>query len=234
MTGVYPIRSYNIISHNNEGAGYGLYEFGAAKPWENNIVRYNISQDDGILTSGSVGIWTNEAGGVMRNCQIYNNTFYNSQPDGNNIALYDNYPGYVFYNNVFVYNGTLIADEKALKDELFQGNLYWNLNGDKTLFGFDGLDEWAAATGNETVGDEIIGLFQNPMFSAAGSLEVTDPEKINAESLRPYFPMEGSSLIDGGLNLKELFDLDPGPRDLLGTSIPVNEKFDIGAIEFDH
>ncbi len=45
------------ISHNNEGAGFGLYEFGAAKPWENNIVRYNISQDDGKRNAGSVGIW---------------------------------------------------------------------------------------------------------------------------------------------------------------------------------
>lgn len=219
------------ISHNNEGAGYGLYEFGAAKPWENNIVRYNISHDDGILTSGSVGIWTNEAGGVMRNCQIYNNTFYNSQQDGNNIALSDNYPGYVFYNNVFVYNGTLIAEGKALKDEVFQGNLYWNLAGDQSFFEFASLKEWALETGNEIYGDEITGLYQDPMFTDAGSLEITDPEKINAEHLSGYFPKPGSPLINGGIDLKELFDLDPGTKDILGTSIPVGEGFDIGAIE---
>ena len=51
------------ISHHNEGAGFGLYEFGAAKPWENNTVRYNISQDDGIINGGSVGIWKNEDAG---------------------------------------------------------------------------------------------------------------------------------------------------------------------------
>ena len=219
------------ISHNNEGAGYGLYEFGAAKPWENNIVRYNISQDDGILTSGSVGIWTDEAGGVMRNCQIYNNTFYNSQEDGSNIALSDNYPGYVFYNNVFVYNGTLIADGKSLKDELFQGNLFWNLGGDESFFGFASLAEWALETGNEMYGDEFIGLYQDPLFNEAGSLVVNDPEKINAENLSAYFPRPGSPLINGGIDLKKLFNMDPGTRDLPGTPIPVNEKFDIGAIE---
>ncbi len=219
------------VSHNNEGAGYGLYEFGAAKPWENNIVRYNISQDDGILTSGSVGIWTNEAGGIMRNCQIYNNTFYNSQQDGSNIALSDNYPGYVFYNNVFVYNGTLIVEGKALKDEVFLGNLYWNLAGDKSFLGFSTLKEWALASGKEMLEGNYMGRYEDPRFQNGGEVDLTDPQKINTESLKGYFPKPGSPLINGGIELNKLFNMDPGIRDLPGTSIPVNGKFDIGAIE---
>ncbi len=140
------------IAHNNEGAGFGLYEFGAAKPWENNIVRYNISQDDGIINGGSVGIWKNDDRGIMRNCQIYNNTFYNSQEDGTNIWLYDHYPGFEFRNNVFVYNGAMIGENSSPEDEVFQGNLYWNLAGDYTFFGFSNLREWAASTGNEMIG----------------------------------------------------------------------------------
>ena len=62
---------------------------------------------------------------------------------------------------------------------------------------------------------------------------VTDPEKINAETLHAYIPETGSPLIDGGLNLKDLFDLDPGSKDLMGTSIPANERFDIGSIELN-
>ena len=69
------------LSYNNQGAGYGLFEFGAAKPWENNIIRYNISQNDAIFNTGSVAIWRGEAG-VMRNCEIYNNTFYNNTSTG--------------------------------------------------------------------------------------------------------------------------------------------------------
>ena len=34
------------------------------------------------------------------------------------------------------------------------------------------------------------------------------------------------------IDLKELFNLDPGSRDILGTAIPKNGKFDIGAIEY--
>ena len=80
-------------------------------------------------------------------------------------------------------------------------------------------------------GDELIGLYQDPIFTDPGSLEATDPEKINAENLSAYFPGPGSPLINGGIDLKKLFNMDPGTRDLPGTPIPVNEKFDIGAIE---
>jgi hypothetical protein len=219
------------ISHNNEGAGFGLYEFGAAKPWENNIVRYNISQDDGIINGGSVGIWKNDEKGIMHNCQIYNNTFYNSKPGGSNIWLYDNYPGFCFRNNVFVYNGALISGGKAITDEVFQGNLYWNMAGDPSFEGFSSLEDWAAASGKEMIGEEFTGLFADPLFREAGTLQITDPENINTESLQGYLPRAGSPLIDAGLSLQELYGLDPGSRDLTGRPIPLNGKYDIGAIE---
>ena len=221
------------ISHNNEGAGFGLYEFGAAKPWENNTIRYNISQNDGIINGGSLGIWKSEDQGIIRNCQIYNNTFYNSQKDGSNLWLYDNYPGFNFYNNVFVFNGALISEEKSLKDEVFLGNLYWNLAGEETFFGYASLKEWASATGKEMQEDQIIGQYQDPMLNKAGSIVVTDPEMINHESIGGYVPVFGSPLVDRGLNLKVLLDLKVGDRDLMGTHIPKGNNYDIGALELD-
>jgi hypothetical protein len=220
------------ISHDNEGAGFGLYEFGAAKPWENNTVRYNISQDDGIINGGSVGIWKDDERGTMHNCQIYNNTFYNSKPGGSNIWLYDNYPGFCFRNNVFVYNGALISGGKRITDVVFQGNLYWNLAGDPSFEGFSSLKEWSSATGKEMIGEKFTGLFDDPLFRHAGTLQVTDPENIDTESLEGYLPRAGSPLIDAGLKLQDLYGLDPGTRDLRGKTIPVNGKYDIGAIEW--
>lgn len=219
------------ISHHNEGAGFGLYEFGAAKPWENNTVRYNISLDDGIINGGSVGIWKNDERGEMRNCQIYNNTFYNSQEDGNNLWIYDHYPGFHFRNNVFVYNGALVADNQGLTDEVFQGNLYWNLGGDPSFYGFENLTAWAGATGKETIDGEVAGIYQDPLFQNGGSLEVTDPELVSGETLLGFYPERGSPLIDAGLDLGALFGLDQGERDLAGSPIPVNQRYDIGAIE---
>ena len=221
------------ISHNNEGAGFGLYEFGAAKPWENNTIRYNLSVDDGIINGGSIGIWKSDNQGVMRNCQIYNNTFYNSQEDGSCIWLYDHYPGYHFYNNLFVYNGTLIAEGQTLKDEVFLGNLYWNLSGDESFFEYPGMEQWAMAGGKEILEDQIIGQYQDPMLEQAGAIEITDPSRIDPESMHGYIPLPGSPLVDRGLNLKTLFNLDVGEVDLPGTPVPSNNIYDIGAIELD-
>ena len=219
------------VSYQNEGAGYGLYEFGAAKPWENNTLRYNISQDDGIRNAASVGIWKNEDSGIMHGCLIYNNTFYNSLEDGSCLWLYDHYPGYGFYNNVFVYNGTLVSGDKPFRDEFFLGNLYWNLAGGERFMGYANLEEWAEATGNEMQAGRFMGTCRDPLFSRAGSLEVTGPGKITPESLAAYLPRPGSPLVDGGLNLKELFSIDPGGQDMLGTALPSGNNYDIGAIE---
>jgi hypothetical protein len=221
------------ISYNNEGAGFGLYEFGAAKPWENNTVRYNLSQDDGIINGGSVGIWKNDNRGIMRNCRIYNNTFYNSREDGSCIWLYDNYPGYQFYNNVFVYNGALVAEGQTLKDEFFLGNLYWNLAGAETFPGYGSLEEWAETTGNEVYDNRIIGRCQDPLFQDPGSVGVTDPKLVSRESVAGYLPRSGSPLVDAGLDLKALFQIDPGVQDLPGNTLPSGNNYDIGAIELD-
>ncbi|MCK4989425.1 MAG: hypothetical protein KAS29_03025, partial [Bacteroidales bacterium] len=212
---------------------FGLYEFGAAKPWENNTIRYNISQNDGIINGASIGIWKSDNQGVMRNCRIYNNTFYNSLEGGSSLWLYDNYPGFNFYNNIFVYKGTLISEEKSLKDEVFLGNLYWNLAGEETFFGYASLKEWASATGKEMHEDQIFGLYEDPLLNQAGSIEVTDPAMINQESMSGYIPLPGSPLVERGLNLKTLSNIDVGERELLGTDIPSKNNYDIGAIELD-
>jgi len=70
------------LSWSNQGSGFGLFEFGAAKVWENNVLRYNISRNDGIRNGGSLSVWKGENGGTMRNCAIYNNTFYTDTARG--------------------------------------------------------------------------------------------------------------------------------------------------------
>ncbi len=220
------------LSYHNEGCGFGLYEFGAAKPWKNNIVRYNISQDDGIINGGSVGIWRHESRGTMRNCEIYNNTFYNSNPNGPSLWVYNNWPGFNFRNNIFIYDGSLVYPGQKIETELFQGNCFWNLKGNPEIQGFSNLEEWAKATGNEIIDDLLIGLFIDPELQYPGTLDLTDPEIINLENLSGYILKPGSPLINKGLNLKEMFELAPGSQDIVGTSIPSGTGYDIGAIEY--
>jgi len=219
------------ISHNNEGAGYGLYEFGATKPWENNTIRYCMSYNDGILNGASMGIWKNEESGSLRNCQIYNNTFYSSLPERGNLWLYDHYPGIQFRNNVFVYHGALVPEGQDIWEEVFEGNLYWNLSGGSSFLGFEGLEQWAEHSGKEMVQGRFTGHYADPMISPF-SLEEIDPARIDPGTFTSLKPQASSPLIDQGLDLKAMLGLEPGSRDLCGIPIPQNEQYDIGALEY--
>jgi hypothetical protein len=222
---------YNL-SYNNQGCGIGLYEFGAAKPWENNTVRYNISQDDGIINGGSLGIWKADGAGTMRNCQIYNNTFYNSLEKGPSIWLYSNYPGFCFRNNIFVYNGNLLDERQHLKDEVFQGNIYWNLSGNLNIQGYQSIEAWSKATGKEIVMGKIKGLFTDPMFTDPGTVNLTDPSKMTADNLSAYLLKPSSPLINQGLDLNLSFGIETGGKDILGITVPKGTGYEPGALEF--
>jgi hypothetical protein len=62
-------------------------------------------------------------------------------------------------------------------------------------------------------------------------LEPIDPARISPETFQIYLPEAGSPVINNGLNLKEIMGLDPGSRDLPGTSVPQGQQYDIGAVE---
>lgn len=68
------VMQYNL-SANNEGAGYGMFQYYGASDWKNNIVRYNISYNDGTK-NGKCGIfiWCDPSAIPMKQLHAYNNT----------------------------------------------------------------------------------------------------------------------------------------------------------------
>jgi hypothetical protein len=220
------------LSFDNQGPGIGLFEFGAGKIWHDNIIRYNISQDDGKNGQGSVAIWKGEAGGTIRNCEIYNNVFYNSNPDGPSLCIQNNWEGFNFRNNVFVYNGSFLMKGKKLLHEKFEYNCYWNLAGRLNFMDDENLQAWAQRTGNEMSQDRFIGIYANPKLIKMGQTQLTSPLRLTAESFVEYKPTEDSPLIDAGIDLRQACGLDPGVQDILGHQIPQGKAFDIGAVEY--
>lgn len=153
------------ISYDNEGAGYGLFEFGASKAWENNIVRYNISLNDGIINEGSLAVWKDASSGTMRNCEIFNNTFVNDTLRGISISFISNCKGFRFSNNIFVYKDSLIGKGQKIKDEIFTGNKFWSVTGNRISHPLSGG-----------------GVFMDPRLNDPAQIRITDPSKINPNS----------------------------------------------------
>ena len=219
------------LSYKNQGAGFGLFEYGGAKRWENNTIRYNISQDDGSINGGSVAIWRSSLHTAMKNCEIYNNTFYNMTARGFSLMVENSSPGFNFRNNIFMYKNAFLIPGQKLISELFQTNCYWNISGDKTIAGYKNLQEWAGVTGNEKTENKLTGIFADPEMQNPGTCSITDPLKLNSENLAAFSLKSGSLLINRGMNLKKLFNLDQGTKDIGGTPIPQNNSYDIGAME---
>jgi len=91
------------FSANNEGVGYGLFQYYGATIWKNNIVRNNFSYNDG-RKNGQAGflMWiANGSPKPISDCRIYENTVINCY--GHSVSFEPgDYPRFEFRNNIFV------------------------------------------------------------------------------------------------------------------------------------
>ena len=108
------IMQYNY-SHDNDGPGYLLAQFSYAREHKENIVRYNISENDcRINRYGIIHIW-----GDIEDAFIYNNTIFHSGPDTSHAyavafrynedqRILDNFASKIsLLNNIFYTSGKL-------------------------------------------------------------------------------------------------------------------------------
>lgn len=121
------IVQYNY-SHDNDGAGYLLAQFDGAKAFHNNIIRYNLSENDGRRnTYGGVHLWSTGSNGGIRNTTIYQNTIISAKSTNGNPAAVDCMTDGIhdirFYNNTFKTDGkTPVIRGKENPEVIFEGN----------------------------------------------------------------------------------------------------------------
>ena len=119
------VMQYNL-SAKNEGAGYGMFQYYGASEWKNNVVRYNISYNDGTK-NGKCGIfmWCDPAALPMKELHAYNNTIVSNQGYGVNFEP-GNYPGFDFGNNIFLLTTPSVRfTGGSFTGATFDLNLYW-------------------------------------------------------------------------------------------------------------
>lgn len=223
------------LSYENEGAGFGLFQYSGASPWQGNTIRYNLSINDGIKNGNtSLMVWNgNSDPGLLTGAYIYNNVFYNDRNQGSATwFISDLYLNFYFMNNIFLTDGSAIRGD--YDHAQFKGNVYWNLGNDFRLGGYASFSEWVAASSQEKINGVTVGLNTDPLLAAPGPVTVTDPDSLDMITLSGFLLQAGSPLIDQGLDIRSISPLDPGAWDFFGQPIPGGSGFDPGIHELQN
>ncbi|MBA4167813.1 MAG: right-handed parallel beta-helix repeat-containing protein, partial [Chitinophagaceae bacterium] len=224
-------------SHDNDGAGYLMWNYEQAPhKLNNNTIRYSLSVNDGRKHSYA-GFHLGTSGLPITNIYIYNNTVITSAavtglPRG--IWTGGSTPNehIYFYNNLIVTDGKapLAEIEQSEKDIVFNGNAYW-CSGNKFLLKYStktytSFGEWRKAEKQE----ESTGVFADPKLTWLSS-EKPAGNLRNLKQLKAFRLQKTSPLRQKGINLNDLHMQVPS-QDMWGNTIPLNQKPDIGAYQF--
>ena len=229
---------HNIVQYNycyeNKNYGIQLWQWSGTQWLEKNIIRYNIF--DNVKKNLARSIWighNDDSATGIRDNDFYNNLVINENPT---IGLQGKKINNLrFRNNIFVTANSTGFIVGATEDQnfVFQGNCYWSRDGKFSIYRkYSSIEQWANETGQEKVNERIVGLFADPQLTYwdANEPRLTDPTKL--PQMTAFLLKATSSCIDRGLDLKTLYQMDPGAHDLFGHPIPAGLTFDIGACEY--
>ncbi|MDZ7608172.1 MAG: right-handed parallel beta-helix repeat-containing protein [Cyclobacteriaceae bacterium] len=184
------VMQYNY-SYDNNGAGYGLFQYAGTTVWENNTIRFNISYNDGEGREFTgLCIWTAEPDkDLLRNCRIYNNVIVNELGSALKFAMSDegkasDPPGFEFYNNIFISSDEPING--TYSKSLFSHNAWWRLDNEKIRKNPDAF-----------------GRYENPglQMPTPDNYRITDPAML--KSLDVFRTVENSPCKGTGKSIPE-------------------------------
>ncbi len=104
------------LSYENEGAGYGLFQYPGASNWANNVIRYCVSINDALATegAGSFFIWNGSGeSGQLTDCYIYNNVVYSDSVPAVSFENSSEHENFLFCNNIFIVNDLRISGKNT-------------------------------------------------------------------------------------------------------------------------
>lgn len=199
------------LSFDNVGTGYLLCQYEGGGVWKNNVVRYNVSFEDGRKNFHS-GIGIFDGGGKFSDAHVYNNTIVNSKFG---VSALNPLPNLRFTNNVFIAEENAIEGE--IEDAIYQRNLVWRRK-QKTL---DHLESHIKP-GTQDLHDS---RHVDPRLILPRSSAQLPRNPRQLASMRFFRLRDGSPASGSGLPVPDA----PG-RDLLGQKVPTDNP-SVGAIQ---
>jgi hypothetical protein len=227
------VMEYNY-AHDNDGHGLQLNQWKNNSTFTNNIIRYNIAQNNGRRNGYSgIAVW-----GRVLNSLVYNNTVYQGQYSGTNRAIrVHNYGASGLYaSNVAIRNNIVIARNGAIlvdvpsamlsgsRGILFQGNAYWTYGSSFKITWagstYTSLSAWRTARGQEKVNGSSVGFQVDPKLTNAGG-GGTIGNAYNLASLTAYRLQSTSPLRGKGLSFST--------SSAFSSSLVTSSSVDVGA-----
>lgn len=116
----------DCLSYGNQGSGYCIFQYWGASPWHDNIIRNNITENDGTVSDSRAGIYvwnSSNDSSQFYNCQIYNNTVYCVKEAALSFSEVSARKGFTWSNNILVGGDSLIRGRQGT--DRFDGNDWW-------------------------------------------------------------------------------------------------------------
>lgn len=142
----------NNLSYGNVGTGYLFCQFDDADPWRNNILRNNISYEDGVKNFQSgITLYIPEQMANMEGALIERNTIVNSHFA---VASVGDIPGVVYRDNLFITGRDMLDvpwGEVGFSKSVFQHNFAFSAQERPPFLGkhspIRSVEEWIGSGG---------------------------------------------------------------------------------------
>lgn len=177
------------FSYGNQGSGYCIFQYWMASPWYHNIIRYNISENDGTVSDSQAGLYvwnSSDDEKQFYDCEVYGNIIYNDRVAAISFSEKSENKGFRFYNNVFVGKDSLIKGNDRLKGTTYSYNDWWSIDAGFNIAGYKDISSWAQQTGQEMEGGRLVGLNIRPDFKSPGNAAFTSVDQLNNPSNNHY------------------------------------------------
>ncbi|SIT94539.1 right-handed parallel beta-helix repeat-containing protein [Pontibacter indicus] len=238
------VMQYNY-SHDNDGAGFLIAQFEWARPMRNNIIRYNISENDGRKNDyKGITLWVeNHKRSGNLDLLVYNNTIFADSavaPSGGGVFFKSGgHHNVRFFNNIFYSrNGApmVVAPDTVALDVVFQQNAWFSENGNYTFeWGenrYSSLQDFSKGTGQEHLIGRLTGIAADPRLTAPGKAG-TLGYPIDLQKLADRYSLQRKSpLIYQGIALPMPASFAKVTKDIIGNQIESAAAPDMGAVAY--
>lgn len=235
----------NNFSYNNEGAGYLLAEFGAQFPFEDNIIRFNVSVNDARKNGyGAITVWGSSPVHRVTRSVVHNNTIYlddrniiNGMPAVINF-MGSNFSDVLITNNVFVTKGNVLmvtrdtsfntSAARLINNNYYSYDRNYKINWSDRQF--NSLQGWLKNDGQqEKLDGKNTAMSYDPLFLQPKALQDTHVKHLGAIQNNVFSLQKNSPLRKMKFDMKKHVPLYSNMKDFCNQDLPAEGLIIAGA-----